>query len=147
MYLIKSCPFQTDHMQVRTRFAPSPTGFMHLGNIWIALLNWLWTRQNKGKIVLRIEDIDTQRSKPSYIQGILDDLPGWDWILMRPGHSFSYGDTIQSQRTHLYEETCRDLLKQGELYLASAPVQGFTQSVQHRMLMRQYPRMTAIAEI
>lgn len=83
MYLIKSCPFQTDHMQVRTRFAPSPTGFMHLGNIWIALLNWLWTRQNKGKIVLRIEDIDTQRSKPSYIQGILDDLSCWDWILMR----------------------------------------------------------------
>ena len=117
MYLIKSCPFQTDHMQVRTRFAPSPTGFMHLGNIWIALLNWLWTRQNKGKIVLRIEDIDTQRSKPSYIQGILDDL---SWLGLDfdegPGHSFSYGDTIQSQRTHLYEETCRDLLKQGELY-------------------------------
>ncbi|WP_302748340.1 glutamate--tRNA ligase family protein, partial [uncultured Dialister sp.] len=40
-------------MQVRTRFAPSPTGFMHLGNIWIALLNWLWTRQIKGKFVLR----------------------------------------------------------------------------------------------
>ena len=116
MYLIKSCPFQTDHMQVRTRFAPSPTGFMHLGNIWIALLNWLWTRQNKGKIVLRIEDIDTQRSKPSYIQGILDDL---SWLGLDfdegPGHSFSYGDTIQSQRTHLYEETCRELLKQGKV--------------------------------
>lgn len=89
MYLIKSCPFQTDHMQVRTRFAPSPTGFMHLGNIWIALLNWLWTRQNKGKIVLRIEDIDTQRSKPSYIQGILDDL---SWL----GLDFDEGPGIAS---------------------------------------------------
>ena len=47
---------------IRTRFAPSPTGYMHLGNIWVAFLNWLWTRQHGGAIVLRIEDIDRQRS-------------------------------------------------------------------------------------
>ena len=55
---------------IRTRFAPSPTGYMHLGNIWVAFLNWLWTRQHGGAIVLRIEDIDRQRSHAEYIEGI-----------------------------------------------------------------------------
>ena len=44
-------------MKVRTRFAPSPTGRMHLGNLWIAFLNWLWTRQQGGTIILRMEDM------------------------------------------------------------------------------------------
>ena len=48
-------------MNVRTRFAPSPTGFIHLGNVWVAFLNWLYTRQHQGKLVLRIEDIDQTR--------------------------------------------------------------------------------------
>lgn len=59
---------------IRTRFAPSPTGYMHLGNIWVAFLNWLWTRQHGGAIVLRIEDIDRQRSHAEYIEGIKEDL-------------------------------------------------------------------------
>lgn len=43
-------------MGIKTRFAPSPTGYLHLGNVWVAFLNWLWTRQNKGRIILRIEE-------------------------------------------------------------------------------------------
>ena len=62
---------------IRTRFAPSPTGYMHLGNIWVAFLNWLWTRQHGGAIVLRIEDIDRQRSHAEYIEGIKEDL-AWE---------------------------------------------------------------------
>ena len=58
---------------IRTRFAPSPTGYMHLGNIWVAFLNWLWTRQQGGAIVLRIEDIDRQRSHAEYIEGIQEE--------------------------------------------------------------------------
>ena len=53
-------------MNVRTRFAPSPTGFIHLGNVWVAFLNWLYTRQHQGKLVLRIEDIDQTRSADSH---------------------------------------------------------------------------------
>ena len=68
-------------MNIRTRFAPSPTGYLHLGNIWVAFLNWLWTRQHKGKIVLRIEDIDETRCHKNYISFIKNDLEwlGLEW--------------------------------------------------------------------
>ena len=68
-------------MNVRTRFAPSPTGFIHLGNVWVAFLNWLYTRQHQGKLVLRIEDIDQTRSRKEYAQALMEDLDwlGLDW--------------------------------------------------------------------
>ena len=68
-------------MNVRTRFAPSPTGFIHLGNVWVAFLNWLYTRQHQGKLVLRIEDIDQIRSRKEYAQALMEDLDwlGLDW--------------------------------------------------------------------
>ena len=53
-------------MDIRTRFAPSPTGRMHLGNLWIAFLNWLWTRQRGGKFNLRMEDFDRDRVGKEY---------------------------------------------------------------------------------
>ena len=53
-------------MDIRTRFAPSPTGRMHLGNLWIAFLNWLWTRQRVVKIVLSMEDIDMESCIKEY---------------------------------------------------------------------------------
>ncbi|MCI6916783.1 MAG: glutamate--tRNA ligase family protein, partial [Dialister sp.] len=82
---------------IRTRFAPSPTGYMHLGNIWVAFLNWLWTRQHGGAIVLRIEDIDRQRSHAEYIEGIKEDLAWMDLSYDEgPGGSYSYGTPVQS---------------------------------------------------
>lgn len=104
-------------MKIRTRFAPSPTGYMHLGNIWVAFLNWYWTRQNRGKIVLRIEDIDRQRCREEYIQGILCDL---EWLGIDfdegPQGEYSYGSTIQSKRYPLYDRFFEELKRQKAVY-------------------------------
>ena len=66
---------------VRTRFAPSPTGYMHIGGMRTALFNWLWARHNGGQFILRIEDTDAERSTPESEQNILDSLHwlGLDW--------------------------------------------------------------------
>ena len=121
---------------IRTRFAPSPTGYMHLGNIWVAFLNWLWTRQQGGAIVLRIEDIDRQRSHAEYIEGIKEDLA---WMGLSydegPGGSYSYGTPVQSLRFPLYQEIMDRWKEAGEVYpcfcsrarlhsIASAPHEG-----------------------
>ncbi|HKJ88334.1 MAG TPA: glutamate--tRNA ligase family protein, partial [Gammaproteobacteria bacterium] len=63
-------------MPVRTRFAPSPTGYLHIGGARTALFSWLHARQHQGAFVLRIEDTDTERSTPEAVQAILDGL-GW----------------------------------------------------------------------
>ncbi len=123
-------------MDVRTRFAPSPTGFLHLGNIWGALWNWLWTRQHGGKIVLRIEDIDRQRSKESYAKALQDDLAwlGLDWD-EGPGGNFPYGSCVQSERLDRYEMILQAWKRAGRVYpcycnrarllqIASAPHEG-----------------------
>ena len=59
---------------MRGRFAPSPTGQMHLGNAWTALLAWLQVRAGKGQLVLRMEDLDPERSREEYVQGLEADL-------------------------------------------------------------------------
>ncbi len=109
---------------------------MHLGNIWIAFLNWLWTRQQGGTIVLRIEDIDQQRCKAEYIQGIEEDL---DWLGLDydegPGNTYDYGEPLQSHRFSLYQEICDRWKEEGEIYpcycsrsrlhsISSAPHEG-----------------------
>ncbi len=67
--------------EVRVRFPPSPTGYLHIGSARTALLNWLWARKNNGKLILRIEDTDTERSTQESIEGIIDGLQwlGLDW--------------------------------------------------------------------
>lgn len=66
---------------MKGRFAPSPTGYIHLGNVWIALLSYISTRQQKGTYVVRMEDIDLQRSKRELGEALLDDLEwlGFEW--------------------------------------------------------------------
>ncbi|HUM78373.1 MAG TPA: glutamate--tRNA ligase family protein, partial [Candidatus Saccharicenans sp.] len=67
--------------KIRVRFAPSPTGFIHVGNARTALFNWLLARQKGGVFVLRIEDTDLERSKPEYERNLIEDLRwlGLDW--------------------------------------------------------------------
>ncbi len=123
-------------MKIRTRFAPSPTGYMHLGNVWIAFLNWLWTKQQGGDIVLRIEDIDRQRCHEEYIRGIEEDL---EWLGISydegPRGTYSYGRPLQSERFPLYQEILDRWEKAGEVYpcyctrarlhsISSAPHEG-----------------------
>ena len=67
--------------EVRVRFPPSPTGYLHIGSARTALLNWLWAKKNNGKLILRIEDTDVERSTQESIEGIIDGMQwlGLDW--------------------------------------------------------------------
>ena len=102
---------------MRGRFAPSPTGYIHLGNVWTAFLTWLQVRQQKGTLILRIEDIDEQRSKPEYTQALLEDLAwlGLDWD-EGPGKGGPYGPYIQQERYSLYEKALQELQAKHLLY-------------------------------
>lgn len=100
------------------RFAPSPSGRMHLGNIFTALLAWLSVRKRAGKWVLRIEDLDPQRSKYEYARLIEDDLHwlGLDWDEGGIDGTGPNGPYMQSRRGGFYEEALAEIIKQGFAY-------------------------------
>ena len=104
-------------MVIRSRFAPSPTGRMHLGNLWIAFLNWLWTRQRGGKIILRMEDIDRDRCRKEYEEGILEDL-SWMGLDFDEGPEgiYSYGPAVQSRRYDIDDSILSAMEKKGHIY-------------------------------
>lgn len=91
------------------RIAPTPSGRLHLGHAWAFLLAWLAMRSVGGHIVLRIEDIDTQRSKPEFIDGIMEDL---EWL----GLNWDEGPVFQSERPGLYDAALDKLRVLGLLY-------------------------------
>lgn len=94
---------------IRGRFAPSPTGRMHLGNVFCALLSWLSAKSQGGEWVLRIEDLDPQRSREEYALQLMDDL---QWL----GLPWDGEPVWQSQRGHIYEEYLRHLTEMGLTY-------------------------------
>ncbi|MCK5305841.1 MAG: glutamate--tRNA ligase [Candidatus Omnitrophica bacterium] len=96
-------------MSVRVRFAPSPTGFLHLGSARTALFNWLYARHTGGKFVLRVEDTDKQRSKKEFLDDILNDLK---WM----GVDWDEGPFFQSERFGLYKQMAEDILAKGLAY-------------------------------
>ncbi|MCM8785595.1 MAG: glutamate--tRNA ligase [Candidatus Omnitrophica bacterium] len=102
---------------VRVRFAPSPTGFLHIGNARTALFNYLFARKNKGKFILRIEDTDKERSKKEYEEAIIEDLKwiGIEWD-EGPDIGGEYGPYRQSERIDIYKEFAEKLLKEGIVY-------------------------------
>ncbi|WP_243440132.1 tRNA glutamyl-Q(34) synthetase GluQRS [Fundidesulfovibrio soli] len=104
-------------MSVRGRFAPSPSGRMHLGNAWTALLAWLSARSKGGAMVLRMEDLDPARSKPQFAEAILSDLAwlGLDWD-EGPDKGGPCGPYAQNERRGLYDEALRGLEARGLLY-------------------------------
>src|SRR5262245_66042540 len=87
---------------VRVRFAPSPTGYLHVGGARTALFNWLFARQHGGTMILRVEDTDAERNKPELVSGILD---GIKWL----GIDWDEGPIYQSQRTKLYRHAGHNL--------------------------------------
>ncbi len=103
---------------VRGRFAPSPTGRMHLGNLFTALLSWLSARKAGGKWVLRIEDLDPQRSRYEYARRIEEDLHilGLDWDEGGVDNLGPCGPYCQSQRHDLYLDALETLRRSGLLY-------------------------------
>ncbi|MBL7196903.1 MAG: glutamate--tRNA ligase [Candidatus Omnitrophica bacterium] len=94
---------------VRVRFAPSPTGFLHIGGARTALFNWLFARHQQGSFILRIEDTDKVRSKEVYLERILEDLK---WL----GLNWDEGPYFQSKRNNLYQEYAQKVLKEGHAY-------------------------------
>lgn len=107
-----------NEMRVRGRFAPSPSGRMHLGNIYTAVMSWLSVKSRGGEWVLRIEDLDPQRSKLEHARMIEDDLHwlGLDWDEGGLGGRGAYGPYSQSLRGDIYEEYLRRLEATGLLY-------------------------------
>jgi nondiscriminating glutamyl-tRNA synthetase len=102
---------------IRVRFAPSPTGYVHVGNARTALFNWLFARHHGGAFVLRIEDTDIERSEPRYEAQLLDDLRwfGLDWD-EGPDREGPFGPYRQSQRQELYRSNSLQLIEQGRAY-------------------------------
>ncbi len=103
---------------VRVRYAPSPTGYPHVGNIRTALFNWLFARRHGGSFIVRIEDTDVARKVEGAVEGILDGLRwlGMDWD-EGPEVGGKYGPYFQSQRLELYREAAERLVSQGDAYL------------------------------
>ncbi|MEZ6096347.1 MAG: glutamate--tRNA ligase [Pirellulaceae bacterium] len=104
-------------MTVRTRFAPSPTGYLHIGGVRTALFNWLLARQSGGQFILRIDDTDNQRNQEEALQPILDGFRwlGIDWD-EGPEVGGPYGPYYQSQRLEQYQAAVKCLLESGHAY-------------------------------
>lgn len=103
-------PQQKISSGVRVRFAPSPTGYLHVGGARTALFNWLFARQQRGTLILRVEDTDAERNKPELVQGIIDGLA---WL----GVDWDEGPFFQSQRMDLYREAAKKCLANGSAFL------------------------------
>lgn len=98
------------------RFAPSPTGEMHLGNAWTALIAWLYVRSRQGKVILRLEDLDPDRSKERYSRLLLQDLA---WLGLDYDEGPGKGPDLfyrQSERRNIYSRYLEKLQKQGMIY-------------------------------
>jgi len=111
-------PSTTEKSAVRVRFAPSPTGFLHVGGGRTALFNWLYARKERGTMILRIEDTDAERNKPELVEGIVEALR---WL----GLDWDEGPFYQSQRTALYQEAAKRLLANGSAFLCYCPPEKY----------------------
>ena len=104
-------------MTVRTRFAPSPTGFMHIGNLRTGLYTYLYARKHKGTFILRIEDTDQERKVEGAVEAIYRTLniAGMDYD-EGPDKDGGYGPYVQTERMGLYKEYAEKLVELGGAY-------------------------------
>ncbi len=102
----------------RVRFAPSPTGYLHVGGARTALFNWLFARHEQGAFILRIEDTDVDRNRPELVEGILDGLR---WL----GLDWDEGPVFQSQRLEGYQEAAEKLVTSGAAYYCYCPPEKY----------------------
>ncbi|XP_061397972.1 probable glutamate--tRNA ligase, mitochondrial [Musca vetustissima] len=112
-------PWTYNSTEVRVRFAPSPTGYLHLGGLRTALYNYLYAKHNNGRFLLRIEDTDQTRLVPGAMERLIEDLQ-WSGIEIDEGPGSkapgNYGPYIQSQRTKIYLDHVQVLLDNGSAY-------------------------------
>ncbi|MCP4334244.1 MAG: glutamate--tRNA ligase [Gammaproteobacteria bacterium] len=118
---------------IKTRFAPSPTGVLHVGGARTALFCWLYSKKTNGKFVLRIEDTDLERSTPESVQAILDAM---DWL----GLDYDEGPYYQTQRFDRYREVIGQLVEQGHAYYCQCSKQRLEKLRERQMVDKQKPR-------
>src|SRR5258706_1793140 len=103
---------------VRVRFAPSPTGYLHVGGARTALFNWFFARRLGGTMILRVEDTDVERNRPELVEGILDGLR---WL----GVDWDEGPYFQSQRLDLHRAAAEKLVASGAAYFCDCPPEKY----------------------
>ncbi len=118
---------------VRVRFAPSPTGFLHVGGVRTALFCWLFARHHKGQFILRIEDTDRARSTPEAVELILE---GMRWL----GLDWDEGPFYQTERDDLYKEGVDKLLADGNAYPCYCTAEELTEKREAAMREKRVPR-------
>lgn len=118
---------------VRVRFAPSPTGHLHIGGARTALFNWLYARNKGGKFILRIEDTDTTRSTDEYIEAI---IAGMKWLNL----DWDEGPFRQTDRFDVYKSYIDSLLKEGKAYYCSCTPEELEQRKQAALALGKSPR-------
>lgn len=120
-------------MTVRTRFAPSPTGYLHIGGARTALFSWLYARKNAGTFILRIEDTDRERSTQASVDAILE---GMAWLEL----NYDEGPFYQTQRFHRYAEVIQQLLDSGHAYRCYCSKDELEQMREQQMARKEKPR-------
>ncbi|MFT5548698.1 MAG: glutamyl-tRNA synthetase, partial [Candidatus Azotimanducaceae bacterium] len=118
---------------IKTRFAPSPTGLLHVGGARTALFSWLYSQKMGGQFVLRIEDTDLERSSEASVQAILD---GMKWLKL----DHDEGPIYQTQRFDRYKEIIQQLLDQGDAYYCACSKEKLESLREQQMAAKQKPR-------
>lgn len=118
---------------VRTRFAPSPTGYLHIGGARTALYCWLYARKTRGTFILRIEDTDLERSTPESVQAILD---GMTWLNL----SYDEGPFYQTKRFDRYKEVIAQMLNAGSAYRCYCSKERLEKLREEQMANKEKPR-------
>ena len=122
-----------DAMSIRTRFAPSPTGYLHIGGARTALFAWLYARKHGGKFVLRIEDTDLERSTEESVNAILE---GMSWM----GLDYDEGPFFQTHRFERYEEVIQKLMAEGKAYRCNCSKERLDKLREEQMAAKEKPR-------
>lgn len=126
---------------IRVRFAPSPTGFMHLGNVRASLLNYLFARQKRGTFILRIEDTDEQRNIEEATLRIFQDL---EWLNLKyqegPNVGGNFGPYQQSERKHLYDQVLVNLIEIQRVYRCFCSPEILEEKRQQQIAAHKPPR-------
>ena len=118
---------------MKSRFAPSPTGYLHIGGARTALFAWLWAKKNNSKFVLRIEDTDKDRSTQDSVDAILQ---GIDWL----GLSYDEGPIYQSDRVERYKEVLSQLLDEGKAYYCKCTKERLEKMREAQMVSGDKPK-------
>jgi glutamyl-tRNA synthetase len=121
-------------MTIRTRFAPSPTGYLHIGGARTALFSWLFARQHGGEFILRIEDTDLERSTQESVQAIID---GMKWLNLNHDNETLY---FQTQRFPRYKEVLQQLLEEGKAYYCYCSKERLETLREEQKANKQKPR-------